>query len=121
MKKSKWPPERTAVLLGLVAEGLCRRQIVERMGVGINSITIKLMLMGLDVPLEFERPKMPRASRQTRAHLEHLAQFPRYEDVTSAEAACIARGAPPSAPYRITSYVFTRMSPAGNSSEMCAL
>jgi len=114
MKKSRWPAEKTAQLLALVDEGLCRREIAARMGLIINAVTTKLFTLGLEVSLN-PAGYQPPAARASSGGLVHLTRFPRFEDVTRAEAAAISAGAPRSATYGHE----CDYSLIGNAAEMC--
>lgn len=125
-KKSNWPDERVETLRGLVSEGFCRREIARRMESGICSITTKLNLMGIQVPLEnggvIDGPDIRAAAERRnrfKAECALLAHPQRFEDVTQAEAAVISKGALRSAPYRRQTITHP-YSITGNSSGMCA-
>jgi hypothetical protein len=114
MTKSKWPPARTAALLALVDEGCCRREIAERMGVIINAVTTKLYTLGLKLPLlpagDMALARTPRLAR---------VRFPRFEDVSKAEAAAIREGAPRSGKVPAPEGLTRHVSLMGNSSGLC--
>lgn len=117
MSKSKWPPEKIAGLLALVEEGLSRREIAGRMGVAVHAVTTKLYTLGLAVPLNPAGYQPPQACIDSAEDLLWLVRFPRFQDVTRAEAALISQGAPRSAPFtRTHNYSLT-----GNAGWMCAL
>jgi len=115
MRRPKWTTAKTAELLQMAAQGLCRREIAQRMGLQMNAVITKLYLMGVSAPAHNE-------SRETsREPAPVPGVIPRYEDVTGAEAAAISKGAPRSARLsRSSDYTLTRYSLFGNSGEMCA-
>jgi len=113
MRKSKWPPEKTDILLAMVKDGLCRREIAARMDLIINAVTTKLHLLGLSVPLNALGEGTD--ARTNRQSLRILAAFPRFEDITPEESRAVRRGAPRSAPYaRAHGFSIT-----GNAAELC--
>ncbi len=95
-KNNKWPPQKTAELAALAAAGHCRRDIAARMNAVIQSVTAKLMVLGLVVPLD--PPEDSRSKGRSKKAPGRFAASLRFEDVTRAEAAAIAKGAPASAP-----------------------
>jgi hypothetical protein len=114
MRKSKWPPEKTDLLLAMAAEGLCRREIAARMDLNISAVTTKLHLLGVIVPLN----AAPESKEQhtNRKCLRVLAAFPSFADITPAEACAVRQGAPRSAPYaREHDFSLT-----GNAARLCA-
>jgi hypothetical protein len=115
MSRPKWPPAKTAELLQMAAQGLCRREIAQRMGLQMNAVITKLHLMGVAAPAQSESQEASCESAPV------PGVIPRYEDVTCAEAAAISKGAPRSARLsRSSDYALTRYSLFGNSGEMCA-
>ena len=120
MKKNKWPAAKTERLLELVAQGLCRREIAGHMGLIINAVTSKLIKLGVVVQLEPGCADTAEAGPRRRRGLQPV-NFPRFEDITRAEAAAIRRGAPPSGRLsRTDSEILNRYSLTGSTAALCA-
>ncbi len=108
----KWPADLEARLRALVAEGVPRRDIARRMGLGLGRVSMKLLNMGLDVPLgeSWHRKYNP---------VRDPAVFPKFENITPTEAQQASAGAPRSA--RIPAKAMTNQySIIGNAAALCA-
>lgn len=117
MSKNKWPPARLAVLQELVLQGLSRREIACAMNTPVRAVSAKLGCLGVCVPLDHPPPDHMHSYLLSDGVPPVPAHFPRYEDVTPAEARHIARGAPPSGRWSYTH----DFSLTGNAAAVCLI
>jgi len=93
--KNRWSAEKTASLAELAARGVSRREIAASLDMPMKSVAAKLRALGFVTardPLNLPAPR-----RTADGDLLAAVRFPRFEDITRAEARRITQGAPPSA------------------------